>query len=227
MNHNDNLVRISQEKLDYQKVAVIHASGDAHSESSYEVMTAALNDLGVEILTVETFESNETDFFDQLTRINDLKPDAVLVAALSAPAMEIVSQAHQLGIPNSVPLIVGVTLTQEQIKGANGAAEGAIFRSAWTMTAETPGNRNFIQKYRDEYGTDPSAFAALGYANIQILASAMAAAESLDSNGIRDALANISDLDTVLGQFSFAPVGDAVYLPIVQVVEDGKAKILQ
>ena len=38
-------------------------------------------------------------------------------------------------------------------------------------------------------------------------------AQSTDAAAIRDALANITDLDTVLGKFSFDAVGDALYDP--------------
>ena len=39
---------------------------------------------------------------------------------------------------------------------------------------------------------------------------------------MRDALAHIMDLDTILGQFSFNEVGDAIYDPIVLTVENGE-----
>ena len=35
-------------------------------------------------------------------------------------------------------------------------------------------------------------------------------------------MANLSDLDTVLGKFSFNTVGDTVYDPIMLIVKDGE-----
>ena len=59
------------------------------------------------------------------------------------------------------------------------------------------------------------------------LAEAIANAGSTDASEIRDALANVSGLDTIFGDFSFNEVGDAVYDPIVLVVENGELKIFE
>ena len=72
---------------------------------------------------------------------------------------------------------------------------------------------------------EPSIWAALSYAAVHILAEAIENAETPDSVGIRDALADISDLDTILGQFSFSEVGDGAYDPTVLIVKDGKLEV--
>ena len=50
---------------------------------------------------------------------------------------------------------------------------------------------------------------------------------SSDATAIRDALANITAFDTVLGQFSFDAVGDAVYDPVVLIVKNGELQIFE
>ena len=47
------------------------------------------------------------------------------------------------------------------------------------------------------------------------------------SVSIREALADISDLDTVLGQFSFDANGDAMYEPKVLIVNEGKLQAFE
>ena len=42
-----------------------------------------------------------------------------------------------------------------------------------------------------------------------------------------DALANITDFDTILGKFSFNNVGDAVYDPIVLIVKNGEFQVFE
>ena len=68
---------------------------------------------------------------------------------------------------------------------------------------------------------------AQSYATLHILAAAIASAQSIDSTPIRDALANTMDLDTVLGQFSFDAVGDAVYDPQILIVKDGEFAVFE
>ena len=70
-------------------------------------------------------------------------------------------------------------------------------------------------------------WAAHAYTTVYILAEAIANAGSTDSKAIRDAMAGIRDLDTVLGTFSFNAVGDAVYEPLTLVVENGQFRVFE
>lgn len=136
-------------------------------------------------------------------------------------------QGRQLGIPADIPFIVTVTLASDQIQILGDAAEGAITFTSWISTADTPGNQAFVQNYRAKYGAVPNIWAAQSYASVYILAKALADAQSTDPVAIRDAMANIMDLDTVLGKFSFDAVGDAVYNPIVLIVENGQLQVFK
>jgi branched-chain amino acid transport system substrate-binding protein len=220
-----SLVNITSEKLGYQKVAVIFDNVDLFSISGYEEIKKTLDELGVEIQTTETFETGDTDFSDQLTRINDSNPDAIFVSTTPADRAEVVIQGSQLGIDDTVPFIVpGFSSTN--IETAAAAAEGVISGSIWSSSAETPGNQAFVRNYRAKYGNDPDLFAALGYANIYILAAAISDAQSIDSIAIRNALANI-DVPTILGQFSFDQNGDPTHPSVVLVVVNGKFEVLE
>ena len=220
-------VRITQEKLGYKKVATIYDESDLFSTDSEAVVKEALAVNGVEVLTTETFQTGETDFSAQLTRIKDLNPDAIFISATVIETPEILIQGRQLGIPADVPFLIMFTLSSGQIQPAGTAAEGAIAFTTWISTADTPGNRAFVQNYQSAYGIEPDVWAAQSYATVYILAEAIAAAQSADSNAIRDALANITDFDTILGKFSFNAVGDAVYDPIVLIVKDGQFEVFE
>lgn len=220
-------VRITQEKLGYKKVATIYDESDLFSTDSEAVVKEALAANGVEVLTTEIFQTGETDFSAQLTRIKDLNPDAIFISATVIETPEILIQGRQLGIPADVPFLIMFTLSSGQIQPAGDAAEGAIAFTTWISTADTPGNRAFVQNYQSAYGIEPDVWAAQSYATVYILAKAIADAQSADSNAIRDALANITDFDTILGKFSFNEVGDAVYDPIVLIVKDGKFEVFE
>ena len=220
-------IRITQEKLGYQKVATIYDESDLFSTDSEAVVKEALAANGVEILTTETFQTGETDFSAQLTRIKETNPDAIFISAPVIETPEILIQGRQLGIPTNVPLLISVTFASSQIELAGEAAEGAITFTSWISTADTPGNQAFVQNYRAAYGIEPDIWAAQSYATVYILAKAIADAQSADPSAIRDALANITDLDTILGKFSFNAVGDAVYDPIVLIVENGEFQVFE
>ena len=220
-------VQTTHEKLRYQRVAKIADSVDFFSQSSDAILAESLNANGVEILIAETFETGETDFSAQLIRIKDSNPDAIFISALPPETTKILMQGRQLGIPADIPFIVTVTLASNQIQILGDAAEGAITFTSWISTADTPDNQAFVQNYHTKYGVEPSIWAAQSYASVYILAEAITDAQSTDPIAIRDAMANIMDLDTVLGKFSFDAVGDAVYNPIVLIVMNGQLRVFE
>ena len=219
-------INATQATLGYQKAAIIYDETDLFSADGATVMGEALTANGVEVLTAQTFQSGDTDFSAQLTHINDLNPDVILVSALPPDKPEILIQARQLGLPNSVSFIIN-TLTTADVHAAGDAAEGAIAFTSWVNTAAAPVNQVFVQGYQTAYGVAPDIWAAQSYATVYILAKAIADAQSPDATAIRDALANITDLDTVAGQFSFDTVGDAVYDPVVLIVQNGELQVFK
>ena len=224
-------VEITQAQLGYKRVATIFDETDVFSRSSDEVIRDALVANGVEVLATETFQTSDTDFSAQLMRIKALNPEAIFISSQAANMADILIQGRQGGIPEEVPFITSLTLTIDEIKRAGAAAEGVIAFTAWSSLADTPGNRVFVENYMAKYGVEPNVFAAQSYASVYILTKAILDAhlapgfEVLDSQGIRDALREIRDFDTVLGKFSFDDVGDGVYNPAVLIVKDGKLEV--
>jgi branched-chain amino acid transport system substrate-binding protein len=219
-------VKVTHEKLGYQRVVTIADSVDFASRVSDEVHRKVFADNGIEVLTTETFETGDTDFSAQLTRIKELEPDAIFLSAQQIEVIRILTQGRELGIPADIPIISHV-LSIDEIQSAGDAAEGAITFTSWVSTADTPGNQAFVQNYTARYGMEPSVWAAQPYAAVYILAEAIKNAQSTDSKAIAAALAEIKDFDTILGKFSFDPNGDAIYDPVVLIVKDGKLEIFE
>ena len=211
-------IQITQAKLGYQRVATLYDKTDHFSTDRDETLQETFTANGIEVLTTEVYQSGDTDFSAQLTRIKALEPDAIFVSALPPEKPGILIQGQELGI--SVPFIMS-SLTQAEVQVAGAAAEGAITFIGWHATDDTPGNQAFVQNYKATFGVPPNAFAAVSYATAHILAEALNNAESTDVIAIRDALANIRDLDTILGKFSFDSNGNGVYEPKALIVKDG------
>ena len=211
-------IEVTHPKLGYQRVATMYDETDLFSTDRDTALQEAFTAKGIEVLTTEPFRSGDTDFSAQLTRIQALNPDAIFVSALPPEKPGILVQAAELGL--SVPFIVS-SLTNVEVAAAGAAAEGAITFIGWLPTDDTPGNQAFVQNYSETYGNTPNVFATASYTAVYILAEAIKNAQATDAISIRDALANISDLDTVLGKFSFNANGDAVYDQKTLIVKDG------
>ena len=229
---NPRGVQVTHAALGYEKVAMIYDDADVWSTSSHEELDKALDGLGVEKLTTQTFQTGDTDFTEQLNAIIASNPEALFISGLSAEVVGVMMQGRELGLPSSVPYIVP-ELGVYDVERAGDAAEGTITFTTWISTSDAPLNQMFVENYRNTYGIEPDAWAAQSYTALYILYGAITKAQydagidspstvlSTDSKAIRDALATAQDVETILGTFSFDANGDAVYDPIVLVVREG------
>jgi branched-chain amino acid transport system substrate-binding protein len=177
----------------------------------------------VEIVASERFSSGITgdiDVREQLERIIASNPDALFIATLPAEATDVLQQAEEVGLSPEVTRITPA-FSGDDVAIVGDAAEGLITFSTWDSAADTPGNQAYVQQYRETYGAEPNRFAAQWHAAVTLLTTAIRQADSLESEAIRDALASLQNVDTVLGAFSFDEEGSGVFDPVVLVVRDG------
>ena len=221
-------VKTTQVKFGYTKVATIYDAGDTYATSSNNEITKVLQEIGVKVLTQETFEKGDTGDIDvsaQLTNIANMKPDAIFISALSSQMTQVISQGRAIDALDSVHFIVP-DLTAKEIQTVGDDAEGLITISGWSVGSDAPGNQAFVQSYQAKYGSEPGPWAAQAYATLHILANAIMKAQSTDAAAIRDTLAQTQDFPTILGKFSFYPNGEARYdrveERVVHIVKDGK-----
>jgi branched-chain amino acid transport system substrate-binding protein len=211
--------------LHFTKAAVLYANDDAFSKDGYEAFKKALDDNKIQVVDTETFSTNDKDFSAQLTKARDAKPDVLVVEALIGPAVGLTTQARQLGI--ALPIVGGNGFNSPAfIQQAGKAAEGVIVGAAWNIAQPNAKSQAFISAYKAKYGSDPDQFAAQAYAGMYILAQSIKSAGSAERSAIRDNLAKIQNVDTVLGNFSFTPDRDAKHTAVIQTVKDGKFQIL-
>ena len=216
-----NTIRVTKAALNYRRVAVLYGDDDAFTKSGYDVFKQALEQAGIEIVSTQTFQKSDNDLLPQLTRIKSAAPDAIVVSAVGEAAALIMSQARQLGL--TLPIIGGNGFNSPKlVELAGRAAEGAISGAAWFIGNPSPANQRFVATFRERYKIDPDQFAAQAYAGVHLLAEAIARAKDGSSHGIRDSLAGLRDVDTVLGRFSFDEQRNPVHEAIVQTVRDGR-----
>jgi len=223
-----NTIKVTKAALGLKKVAVMYGNDDAFTQSGYDVFKATLKAEGIEILTEETFAKGDTDFSAQLTKIQSLKPDAIVVSALAEEGANIMAQARTLGIPDSIRFIGGNGFNSPKLAEIAGkAAEGAISGSAWNVASSYPASVDFVKTFNTEYNAAPDQFAAQAYTAAWAAATAIKNANSVDHAAVRDALSKISGLESPLGSFSFDAKRDPVHDAVVLMIKDGKFTVFQ
>jgi branched-chain amino acid transport system substrate-binding protein len=208
-------------------IALMYANDDAFSKSGFDVMKAAAEKAGLNIVDIESFGSKDTDFSAQLTKIKSLKPDAIGISALVEPVAGVLLAARQLGFGPETTFIGGNGSNSPKLgEIAGAAANGLLVGSPWFIGKQTPQNEKFVADFRAAYNKDPDQFAAQAYDAMQIMAAAIDRAGAADPAKIRDALLQ-TKFDGVMGPFSFTPSRDPASTEgvVVLVMENGKFQI--
>lgn len=211
--------------LGLERVGVLYGNDDDFTVSGYNVFVEALEETGVEIIGTETFARGDVDFGAQLTNLLATNPDALIVSALAAEAVQIIIQARAQGFEG--PIIGGNGFNSPAVLNETGAdSANVIVGAAWNAASPDPLSEVFVAMFEEAYGNLPDQFATQAYTGAWLFATAIRCADSTDRAEIRDALASIADVSTPLGIFSFDEDRNPVHDPVVQIVEDGSFSVL-
>ncbi|MBD2515523.1 ABC transporter substrate-binding protein [Nostoc sp. FACHB-973] len=216
-----------------KKVAVFYAQNDAFSKSETEIFQETVKDQGLELVTVQKFQTSDTDFQSQATNAINLKPDLVIISGLAADGGNLVRQLRELGYKG---LIVGGNglNTSNILPVCKALCDGVLIAQAYSP--EHPGEINaaFRKAYTQEYKKEPPQFSAQAFAAVQVYVEAL---QALDKKSKVNKL-QIPELrtqlnqqilsgtyNTPLGEIGFTPVGEVVqkdfYVAQIKMEKDG------
>jgi len=219
-------VKKAKAKLGFKTAGMLYGNDDVFTKAGYDVMKKSLDDEGVQILETQTFAKPDRDFSAQITSLKGKSPDIIVVSALADNAAAIVSQARQLGY--SGPILGGNGFNSPAfIKNAGPAAEAVLVGTAWNSASTDPANASFKEAMQKK-GVSPDQFSAQAYTGVLIIAEAIRkAGNKTGRDDIKNGFAQVKDLDTPLGKFSFTEKRDARHEPSVQEVKGQKFQVMQ
>ena len=146
------------------KIAVIYNNGDAYSTGIYNAFQATADEIGLEVVAVQTFpDDTNTDFNVQLNAAKDAGADLVFMPIYYTPASLILSQAKSMGYE---PTFFGCD-GMDGILDLEGfdvsLAEGLMLMTPFNAWGEDERTKTFVSEYEAAYGGIPNQFAADGY----------------------------------------------------------------
>lgn len=181
---------------------------------------------GGEIVADQSYSSWDKDFRAQLTSIAATQPDAILLAGYYNEAGLIASQARELGL--TMPLLGGDGWDSPSlIEVAGPAIEGCFMSNHFSGEDPSPIIQNFIAKFRELYGHEPDALAALGYDSARILADALRRAGTTDPEPLRDAIAATKDFPGVTGRITLDENRNPRKPAVILTIQDGKFRYVE
>jgi branched-chain amino acid transport system substrate-binding protein len=216
-----------------KKVVVLYAQNDAFSKSETEIFQTTVKAQGLELLTVQKFQTSDTDFQSQATNSINLKPDLIIISGLAADGGNLVRQLRELGYKG---LIIGGNgmNTSNIFPVCKAFCNGVLIAQAYSP--EHPGEINnvFRKTYVAQYKKEPPQFSAQAFTAVQVYVDALQALDK-KSKVNKLPLAQLrTDLNqeiiagkynTPLGKISFTPVGEVIqkdfYVAQIKINQDG------
>ncbi|MBW4426717.1 MAG: ABC transporter substrate-binding protein [Nostoc desertorum CM1-VF14] len=216
-----------------KKVAVFYAQNDAFNKSETEIFQKAVKEQGLELVTVQKFQTTDTDFQAQATNAINLKPDLVIISGLAADGGNLVRQLRELGYKGIIIGGNGLN-TPNVLSVCKALCDGVLIAQAYSP--EYPGeiNKVFRQAYVEQYKKEPAQFTGQSFAAVQVYVEALKELDkkskisTLPLDKLRTELNKqilAGKYNTPLGEIAFTPVGDVIqkefYVAQIKMDKDG------
>jgi len=215
-------------------VVVFYAQNDAFASSETVTFQETAAALGLNVATVQTFQTTDTDFSAQITNATALNPQLAIVSGLAADGGNLVRQLREFGYTGLI--IGGNGLNTANIYPVCQAlCDGIIIAQAYSYAAESDINTEFRDLYKAEQGKEPPQFSAQAFTGVQVFVEALIDVDNIVKLDTLDLatqrkLLNMAVLaggyETPLGPISFTPIGEIVqaqyYVAQIKMNEDGQ-----
>jgi branched-chain amino acid transport system substrate-binding protein len=193
-----------------KKVAVARdASG--FGEGVPEMLAEIGKPAGIEVVAVEKFAPDATDFTAQMVNIRKADPDATLIWGI--PPAASLAQVSYERIGPKVPVYqshgIGNQVFLDTAKDSADGLRAALGRMlvADQLPEDDPQKEvvtKFISDYKAKYNQNPSTFAGHAYDGFMIAIESLKKAGT-DPNKLRDAIEQTSDWPGISGVFTMTP----------------------
>lgn len=176
-------------------------------------------ELGGEVVSVESYQQGDTDFNAVITNIKGMDFDVLYIPGYYSESGLIIKQARDAGITQT---IVGPDgMDSPKLMELAGAANlnDVYFTTAYTTVNASEELQNFIESYKAEYNEEPDMFSVLAFdatnLGLQALEKAGATGEALN-NAIAD-----MEFTGLTGSFRFDDAHTPTKKVLVVQLEDG------
>lgn len=191
-------------KLGFKRIAVLFLNTD-WGRTSKDHFAETAKSLGAEVVVAEGYQPDEKDFRSTLVRVRDAKPDGLFLVSYYADGALIVRQARQTGV--AVPIAASSSIYSPKFVELGAEASEGVFTNARFFPEDPrPEVQSFVTAFTAKYGREPDAFNAYAYDTVVLFGQVLREAPNLDRTTIRDTLAKVKDVPSVVyGKATFSP----------------------
>lgn len=212
------LARWAAQDMGTAKIATIYVNNDWGVQANAAFVEEAKAQ-GVVVLTEEGITPGEKDFAAVVTKIKNMEPDAVFIAAQYAEMGAILGQARRARLQTQF-INSGAPQSPELLELAGSAAEGIAAAALYFADNPDPVSRAFTEAYEAKHDIKPNLFAALGY-DAGLIAVTGARAAGGERSAVAPAIFKLSGFQGATGGFDYTVSRDPVKAYARTTVRDG------
>lgn len=201
-------------KKNYKRISVLYVNNDWGVGLKESFRKEIILNNG-DIITIESIQQGATDLKTQLIKLKSKNPDVIYVAILPPEVIRFAKQQKELGI---ITPIIGADSFQDKevLKEVGNLLEGVVFASG-----EGQATKDYLQKYKEKYGSEPTMYSDSAYDAAKILAMVMKEG-NIKGSEIKDALYQIKDYEGASGTITFDKNGDVEKPIIIKTIKNGQ-----
>ena len=213
------LAQFANENLNASKAVVF---GDNSSDYA-QGLTQTFQDAFVgEIVAIENFTSDQTDFSATLTNIANMNFDVLYLPGYYEQAGPIVKQAREMGIDQPIIGPDGLGNTRMVDLAGTENMNDVYYTSHFVVESDNPAVQEFVQNYKDFTGNDPDMFTGLAYDAVYITKEAIERAGSTDPVAVNAEIEKTENFAGITGTYSFDEKHDPVKTVSIIKIQKGK-----
>lgn len=206
-----------------KSAAILFDNGDYGITLKDAVRTHFLEN-GGSITSIEAYNSGDSDFRTQLSKIWEQKPDVIFFPGNYQESGLILKQGKELGM-QSIFIGGDGSIAPELIEIAGGVAEDSYYANmaiGYGVTDEEISK--FMAAFKAEYNEEPSVYSSYAYDAMNLVADAIKRG-GYTSEGIKKAFYETRDFKGVTGITSFDGYGEVDKPFYIYVVRSGKFEL--
>jgi branched-chain amino acid transport system substrate-binding protein len=211
------------------KTVAYAAMDDPFAQGTAYGLKDKLEEAGIKTVVNEVYPPNTTDFGSIAAKIANSNADMVVGGTQYQDGVNLIVALQQLDYQPKMAAFSTAPTNPEFSKAIGDKTEGILSPTGYTPEAPFESNVEFVERYKEQFGSPPAEDEANAYTTGQVVAAAVEAAGCAEQGECQQKLVDWlreNEVETVVGPLRWDDKGRPQSAHMIQQYVDGKIRIV-
>lgn len=213
-------VDIAVNDLGKKKIGIISIMTDWGTNTSKIIKELVERESDAKVVAHEEIMEGSDDYSLAITKLNEAGADVVICCGMYNLVAPVAKQYKQIN-PNIAIVGFSNAYSDQLIQLGGSSVEGVCFPVIFFSESDDKDVMKFVEDYKNNYGSAPSALTAQAYDSVGLLLTAIKECDTTDSEILKDKLYKMN-YKGVTGDIKFDENGDVDKQFVKVTIKDGK-----